>query len=142
VCETGVELRRGPRHETSSVDLAALAAPRPQLIVSCGGDWTRHTPALEMPYLERVYGLCGARERVENVHLADEGHDFGPSKRRALYEFFAQHLALDSAVAIAADGALREEAVSILTYEDLLVFDAEHRPPSPFGPPRRSDQSR
>jgi dienelactone hydrolase len=136
VCETGIEIRRGPRHETSSVDLAALAAPRPQLLVSCGGDWTKHTPALEMPYLERAYGLCGARQKVENVHCAAEGHDFGPSKRRALYDFFARHLELEREVAIGPDGVLREETVSLLAYEDLLVFDAAHPRPPAFSAPR------
>lgn len=136
-CETGIEVRRGARHETSSADLAALAAPRPQLVVSCGGDWTRHTPRLELPYLARVYGLLDASDRLENAHFGDEGHDFGPSKRRALYSFFARHLALDSGKALADDGALREEAVTLLDYDDLLVFDAAHPFPASARPPER-----
>ncbi|MEZ6016736.1 MAG: sulfatase-like hydrolase/transferase [Planctomycetota bacterium] len=126
VCETGIPIRRGPRHETSSADLAALAAPRPQLVVSCGGDWTKHTPDLELPYLEHVYGLYGAHAALESAHFADEGHDFGPSKRRAVYAFFAQHLALERAAALDADGALCEAAVTLLDRRDLSVFDAAH----------------
>lgn len=34
----------------------------------------------------------GFRERVRNVHLPEEYHDFGQSKRRALYAFFSEHL--------------------------------------------------
>lgn len=130
VCETGLEVRRGARHETSSADIAALAAPRPQLLVSCGGDWTAATPRLEMPYLRRVYGLFDAATRVTNEHFADEGHDFGPSKRRAVYAFFARELGLDLAAAMDPGGGLREEAARVLAYEDLLVFDATHPRPA------------
>ena len=34
-------------------------------------------------------------EQVRNVHLPDERHDYGPNKRRAVYEFFADALGLD-----------------------------------------------
>ena len=32
---------------------------------------------------------------MRNVHLPDERHDYGPNKRRAVYEFFAETLRLD-----------------------------------------------
>ena len=32
---------------------------------------------------------------VRNIHLPDERHDFGPNKRQAVYDFFADVFALD-----------------------------------------------
>ena len=65
------------------------------LLVSVGGDWTRNTPAVEYPYLRDVYAALGAEGAVGNAHFADEQHDYGPSKRRAVVAFLARELGLD-----------------------------------------------
>lgn len=93
-CESGkpVQLAAGG---TCEAELAAVMAPKPMLIVSDEGDWTASVPALEFPFLQRVYGFYGARDRVRNVHLTGERHDFGPNKRQAVYDFFADVFDLD-----------------------------------------------
>lgn len=75
--------------------LAAAMAPRPVLAVSDGGDWTATYPESEYPFLRRIWEFYGAGDRVRNVHLPDQRHDYGPDKRRAVYEFFAGTLGLD-----------------------------------------------
>lgn len=75
--------------------LAAVMAPRPTLTVSDGGDWTATYPTLEYPFLQRIWAFYGAAEAVRNVHFADERHDYGVNKRRAVYAFFAETLGLD-----------------------------------------------
>ena len=75
--------------------MAATFAPLPQLIVSDGGDWTASVPTLEFPYLQRIYGFYHAKDKVTNVHLPNEKHDFGPNKRNAVYDFFADVFHLD-----------------------------------------------
>lgn len=87
-CESGMPIQLAAGG-TCNAELAAAFAPRPQLIVSDGGDWTASVPTLELPYLQRVYGFYQATEKVKNVHLPQESHDFGPNKRNAVYEFFA-----------------------------------------------------
>ena len=93
-CESGkpVQLAAGG---TCEPELAAIMAPKPMLIVSDGGDWTSSVPTLEFPYLQRIYGFYGAREKVRNVHLPNERHDFKENKRQAVYDFFIEVFGLD-----------------------------------------------
>lgn len=96
-CESGRPIHRGPGHFANNAMIAALAAPRSQLVISDGGDWTRNTPQVEFPFLQRIYALHDAAAAVENVHLPTEGHDYGPSKRAALYRFLAGRFGLEAA---------------------------------------------
>ena len=111
-CESGrpVQLAAGG---TCEPELAAVMAPKPMLIVSDGGDWTSSVPTLEYPYLQRIYDFYGARDKVRNVHLPNERHDFGPNKRQAVYDFFIDVFGLDrsmldeSKIEIEPDDALK-----------------------------------
>ncbi len=111
-CESGkpVQLAAGG---TCEPELAAIMAPKPMLIVSDGGDWTSSVPTLEFPYLQRIYGFYGAQDKVRNVHLPNERHDFKENKRNAVYDFFIDVFGLDrsmldeSKVTIEPDDALK-----------------------------------
>ena len=111
-CESGkpVQLSAGG---TCEPELAAVMAPKPMLIVSDGGDWTSSVPYLEFPYLQRIYGFYGAQDKVRNVHLPNERHDFKDNKRQAVYDFFIDVFGLDrsmldeSKVTIEPDEALK-----------------------------------
>lgn len=76
----------GLRVETTSLELAALAAPRPQLLIACSGDWTSNTPWLEYPALRKVYALYGqeAQKRVA-CYYQQAGHNYNRASREALY---------------------------------------------------------
>ena len=93
-CESGkpVQLAGGG---TCEPELAAIMAPKPMLVVSDGGDWTSSVPTLEFPFLQRIYGFYDAKDKVRNVHLPNERHDFNENKRQAVYDFFIDVFGLD-----------------------------------------------
>ncbi len=94
-CEDGMKVRDvlGPE-DTNNAEIAAVVAPRPLMIVSDGADWTRHFPDQDFPYIQRVYELYDAIGNVQNRHLPNERHDYGPTKRRIAYRFFSRSLGL------------------------------------------------
>lgn len=130
VCESGMPVHKKGEFQTNNVEIAALAAPRPMLIVSDGADWTKNNPEVEYPHLQKIYALYGKENLVENVHLPNEKHDYGPSKRIAAYKFLAKHLKLDLSKATKADGSIDESKVKVLDRKDLTVFNTEHPRPA------------
>lgn len=113
-CESGMPVTQAAGG-TCNAEMAAIFAPRPLCVISDGKDWTKSVPTVEYPYLEKVYALCNASDKLENVHLATEGHDYGPSKRQAAYAFFAKHFGLDAS-------KIDEEKVTVVPTLTLCSF--------------------
>ena len=120
-CESGMPIH-ACGNRTDNVEIAAMAAPRPQLLVSDGGDWTDKMPEHDFVYLQKMYGLYNKESLVENVHLVNEKHDFGVNKRMAVYNFFAKTFNLNKTALFQADGKLNESSITIEDEKEMYVF--------------------
>jgi len=80
----------GLRLNTSNVEIAAMFAPKPMLLVSATGDWTHNVPKEEYPAIQKIYGLYGKSDQVEVIQVREE-HNFNQLSREAVYRFFAKH---------------------------------------------------
>lgn len=120
-CESGMPIHDcGAR--TDNVELSAMAAPRPMLVVSDGKDWTDRMPEHDFGYLQKMYGWYGKQTSVENVHLKEEGHDFGINKRKAVYDFMARKLGLDYKKILNEQGQVDESTLTVEDEKLLYVF--------------------
>lgn len=136
LCEGGMPVMRAAN--TNAIELAAATAPRPQLLISVGNDPTENFPSVGFPFIKQMYDVAGAGDLVSNTHFADEGHDFGPSKRKLVYEFFAKHLRMKRNRFIASGDSdqkieiLPEDLtkITIETPEQMQVFNAKHPLPA------------
>ena len=113
-CESGMPISLACGG-TNNAELMATFAPKPICVISDGKDWTASVPVLEYPYLQRIYGFYNAKDKVSNVHLPTEGHDFGVNKRAAVYEFFIKYFDLNKEM-------LDESKVTIEPIKVLLSF--------------------
>ena len=56
------------------------------------------------------------------MHLPNDQHDYGVTKRMAVYPFMAKHLGLDISKIKGADGRISEDFVTVLDRKDLEYF--------------------
>lgn len=114
----------GMRIDTYNMEIAALMAPRPLMLVSNTADWTRNTPKIEYPAVRSIYRLLGVEERICNAHF-DAGHNFNKASREAVYPWLGKWLQGSDD-----ESRFREQPFQAEDDADLLVFDDEHLPPS------------
>ena len=117
IMQGGCECENAPllRIESNNIEIGALMAPRPLILCSVTGDWTRETPKVEYPSIRGVYELYGATGRVSNVHDKSP-HGYNKVHRLAVYRFFETWLRG------AKDAEVTEPPYSPEKKEDLLVF--------------------
>ncbi len=118
-CENAPGLRVG----TFNVEIAAMMAPRPMLLVSTSGDWTHNVPNFEYPAIRKVYSLYDKSAYVSNAHFVFPEHNFNQNSRGAVYQFFQKYLSPE-----AGSRAIVEEEEDPPRLQDMLVFEGRALP--------------
>lgn len=118
LCENAPNLRI----DTNNVEIAALMAPRPMLLVSATGDWTKNMLTAEYPAIRRIYRLFGAEDKVAAVQV-DAPHNYNQESREAVYGWFAHWLLGRNETA-----PIKEKSGGVDSINDLLVFFGRPRP--------------
>src|SRR5579864_1592843 len=81
----------GLRFDTFNVEIGAMMAPRPMLMIAATGDWTKNTPREEYPAVRSIYELYGKADNLEMVQI-DAPHNYNQASREAMYSFFAKRI--------------------------------------------------
>jgi len=118
-CENAPNLRI----DASNVEIGALMAPRPLLIVSATGDWTSNTLEVEYPAIRRVYDLLGEGDKVRAVRF-DAEHNYNRQSREAVYAWFGRWL-----LGVNEESQLKEKPYNVEMPSRVLVFFGRERPP-------------
>lgn len=106
----------GLRLDTNNVEIAGTIAPRPMLMVSATGDWTKETLEVEFPAMHRLYELAGAGPKVQAVRFTAD-HNYNKESREAMYAWMARWLQ-----GAPEDVKRPERSFSLPSLADLLVF--------------------
>jgi hypothetical protein len=118
-CENAPGLRVG----TFNVEIAAMMAPRPMLLVSTSGDWTHNVPNFEYPAIRKIYSLYDKSAYVSNAHFVFPEHNFNQNSRGAVYQFFQKYMTPESG-----SRAIEEEDEAPPRLQDMLVFQGRALP--------------
>ncbi|MBI2842187.1 MAG: hypothetical protein HYX78_02180, partial [Armatimonadetes bacterium] len=118
----GCENMPNLRIDTNNVELGALMAPRPMIMIAATGDWTKDTPKAEYPATRHIYSLFGATDKVTSVQM-DAGHNYNKDSREAVYSWFARHLPKKPS-----SKPVKEQPFEVEKPEDLRVFPDDKRP--------------
>jgi dienelactone hydrolase len=110
------------RLDTNNVEIASTIAPRPLLMISATGDWTKETMEVEYPAVRAIYQLFDAADRVHAVRI-DAEHNYNRASREAMYAWMARWMKKAPA-----DVRVEERAFTVEPLQDLLVFHQRPRP--------------
>ena len=112
----------GLRLSTNNMEIAAMFAPKPMLLVSATGDWTRNVPQEEFPAIRRIYEFYDRASNLEFVQFQAE-HNYNRASREAVYKFFGKHVLSQSD-----EAKLVEKNPRIEMLQDMLVLSGRTLP--------------
>lgn len=118
LCENAPNLRL----EASNLEIGALMAPRPLLLVSATGDWTVNTPTVEYPAIRSIYAHFDAEDKIHQVQV-DAEHNYNKESREAVYAWFAKWL-----LGAEDTSGFKEVSYEVESDDDLLVFSDRDMP--------------
>jgi hypothetical protein len=111
-CENAPNLRVG----AFNLEIGAMMAPRPMLMVAATGDWTKNTPKEEYPAIRGIYELYDRAANLEMVQI-DAPHNYNQQSREAVYKFFGKKVLNDGN-----EAHFKEKRVRVEKLEDMLAL--------------------
>jgi hypothetical protein len=111
----------GLRFDTFNVEIGAMMAPRPMLMIAATGDWTKNTPREEYPAIRSIYELYDRGAGLEMVQI-DAPHNYNQASREAMYGFFGKRILANSGEVKEASG------VHVEKLQDMLVWHGRALP--------------
>ena len=112
VCENTPNLRL----DTFNVEIAAMMAPKPMIMVSATGDWTKNNMTEEYPAVRAIYELFDKASNVEAMHQ-EAPHNYNRVAREAVYRFFGKHVLGETDAA-----KFKERNISLEKLQDMLAL--------------------
>ncbi|MBI3854357.1 MAG: acetylxylan esterase [Planctomycetes bacterium] len=119
-CENAPFLRLG----LNNVEIAAMTAPRPLLLIAATGDWTKNIPTLEGPVLQKTFDALGVGERFRAVQF-NAPHNYNQDSRETVYAWMARWLQNGHDAP-----RLAEPPVPPVKREELTVWTDDHKLPA------------
>lgn len=117
----------GLRIQYSSMDIACVPCPKPQIFMAATGDWTKSTMTVEGPAVASIYSLFRAENKFR-YQVLNYNHNYNQDTREHVYAFLAEHLLNQRATT-----KLPEAPYPAATNLDLRVFSTHRPPPTRFG---------
>jgi len=112
LCENAPNLRL----ETFNVEIGAMMAPRPMIMISATGDWTKNNATEEFPAVHAIYELYDKAANVEMMHQ-DAPHNYNQAAREAVYRFFGKHVLGETDAA-----KFKERGIRVEKLQDMLAL--------------------
>jgi hypothetical protein len=113
----------GLRLDTFNVEIGAMMAPRPMLMIAATGDWTKNTPREEYPAVRAIYELYDKTSNLEMVQI-DAPHNYNLASREAMYSFFGKRILSDL------KDVKETRGVHVEKLQDMLVWHGRPLPPN------------
>jgi dienelactone hydrolase len=112
LCENEPNLRL----DTFNVEIGAMMAPRPMIMISATGDWTKNNATEEFPAVRAIYELYDKAANVEMMHQ-DAPHNYNQKAREAVYAFFGKHVLGETDAA-----KFKERGIRVEKLQDMLAL--------------------
>ncbi|MEO8025953.1 MAG: acetylxylan esterase [Bryobacteraceae bacterium] len=119
-CENAPNLRL----DTYNVEIAALTAPRPMILVSSPWDQSRNTMHEEAVVTRGIYSLYDKEPNLDAVQIEAQ-HNYNRLSREAVYRFFGHFL-----LPMPGNIMLREKPFVAENDEDMLALAGRKLPPN------------
>jgi dienelactone hydrolase len=119
ICENAASLR----FDTNNVEIAAMFAPKPMIMVAATGDWTRNTKTEEYPAVKAIYELYDKAANLD-MFYQDAPHNYNQAAREAVYNFFGKH------VLGMPNPQFKERGIKIEKLQDMLALSNRTLPPN------------